>query len=71
MAMVLILLLSKYYFIACFSDLQILNLILFFVFFIHFFTGRRTGKCVQYYNYTFKTCEVQTWCPVEEHAAVR
>uniref|UniRef100_A0A673CW90 P2X purinoceptor n=1 Tax=Sphaeramia orbicularis TaxID=375764 RepID=A0A673CW90_9TELE len=33
--------------------------------------GRKTGRCVQYYNYTFKTCEVQTWCPVEEHAAVR
>ncbi|XP_023125687.1 P2X purinoceptor 2 [Amphiprion ocellaris] len=33
--------------------------------------GRRTGRCVQYYNYTFKTCEIQTWCPIEEHAVVR
>ncbi|XP_055017798.1 P2X purinoceptor 2 [Boleophthalmus pectinirostris] len=33
--------------------------------------GRRTGRCVWYYNYTFKTCEIQTWCPVEEYAAVR
>lgn len=34
-------------------------------------TGRRTGRCVQYYNYTFKTCEIQSWCPVEEYAVVR
>ncbi|XP_049435322.1 P2X purinoceptor 2 isoform X1 [Epinephelus fuscoguttatus] len=33
--------------------------------------GRRTGKCVQYYNYTFKTCEIESWCPIEEFAAVR
>uniref|UniRef100_A0A8C4H2X3 P2X purinoceptor n=1 Tax=Dicentrarchus labrax TaxID=13489 RepID=A0A8C4H2X3_DICLA len=33
--------------------------------------GRRTGKCVQYYNHTFKTCEIQTWCPIEEYAALR
>ncbi|KAG8012053.1 P2X purinoceptor 2 [Nibea albiflora] len=33
--------------------------------------GRRTGKCVQYYNHTFKTCEIQTWCPIEEYAVVR
>ncbi|XP_031165203.1 P2X purinoceptor 2 [Sander lucioperca] len=33
--------------------------------------GRRTGRCVQYYNHTFKTCEVQTWCPIEEYAVVR
>uniref|UniRef100_A0A672G6C4 P2X purinoceptor n=1 Tax=Salarias fasciatus TaxID=181472 RepID=A0A672G6C4_SALFA len=33
--------------------------------------GRRTGRCVQYYNHTFKTCEVQTWCPVEGYAVVR
>ncbi|XP_067465373.1 P2X purinoceptor 2 [Thunnus thynnus] len=33
--------------------------------------GRRTGRCVQYYNQTFKTCEIQTWCPIEEHAVVR
>ncbi|KAM9858757.1 P2X purinoceptor 2 [Aulostomus maculatus] len=33
--------------------------------------GRRTGRCVQYYNYTFKTCEIQTWCPIEEYAVVR
>ncbi|XP_041855846.1 P2X purinoceptor 2 [Melanotaenia boesemani] len=33
--------------------------------------GRRTGRCVQYYNHTFKTCEIQTWCPIEEYAAVR
>ncbi|KAK9522725.1 hypothetical protein VZT92_019171 [Zoarces viviparus] len=33
--------------------------------------GIRTGKCVQYLNHTFKTCEIQTWCPVEEYAAVR
>uniref|UniRef100_A0A8C7ZGL9 P2X purinoceptor n=1 Tax=Oryzias sinensis TaxID=183150 RepID=A0A8C7ZGL9_9TELE len=33
--------------------------------------GRRTGKCVQYYNHTFKTCEIQSWCPIEEYAVVR
>ncbi|TKS78773.1 P2X purinoceptor 2 [Collichthys lucidus] len=36
-----------------------------------FLAGRRTGKCVQYYNHTFKTCEIQTWCPIEEYAVVR
>ncbi|XP_035022313.1 P2X purinoceptor 2 [Hippoglossus stenolepis] len=33
--------------------------------------GRRTGRCVQYYNHTFQTCEVETWCPVEGYAVVR
>ncbi|XP_020505587.1 P2X purinoceptor 2 [Labrus bergylta] len=33
--------------------------------------GKRTGRCVQYYNHTFKTCEIQTWCPVEDYAVVR
>ncbi|XP_008333739.1 P2X purinoceptor 2 [Cynoglossus semilaevis] len=33
--------------------------------------GRRTGRCVQYYNHTFRTCEVQSWCPIEEFAVVR
>uniref|UniRef100_A0A8C6Q1J4 P2X purinoceptor n=1 Tax=Nothobranchius furzeri TaxID=105023 RepID=A0A8C6Q1J4_NOTFU len=33
--------------------------------------GKRTGRCVQYYNHTFKTCEIQTWCPIEEFAAER
>ncbi|XP_034056215.1 P2X purinoceptor 2 isoform X2 [Gymnodraco acuticeps] len=33
--------------------------------------GRRTGRCVQYYNHTFKTCEIQTWCPIERYAVVR
>ncbi|XP_047448265.1 P2X purinoceptor 2 [Mugil cephalus] len=33
--------------------------------------GKRTGRCVQYYNYTFKTCEIQSWCPIEEYAVVR
>ncbi|XP_060928216.1 P2X purinoceptor 2 [Limanda limanda] len=33
--------------------------------------GRRTGRCIQYYNHTFKTCEVETWCPVEDYAVVR
>ncbi|XP_071369764.1 P2X purinoceptor 2 [Centroberyx affinis] len=33
--------------------------------------GRRTGRCVPYYNQTFKTCEIQTWCPIEDYAAVR
>ncbi|XP_062310474.1 P2X purinoceptor 2 [Osmerus eperlanus] len=34
-------------------------------------SGPRTGRCVPYYNLTFKTCEIQTWCPVEGYAAVR
>ncbi|KAK1792263.1 hypothetical protein P4O66_012221, partial [Electrophorus voltai] len=34
-------------------------------------TGQRTGRCVSYYNYTFKTCEIRSWCPIEEFAAVR
>ncbi|CAB1321596.1 unnamed protein product [Coregonus sp. 'balchen'] len=25
--------------------------------------GQRTGRCVPYYNQTFKTCEIQTWEP--------
>ncbi|KAM8865218.1 P2X purinoceptor 2 [Synchiropus picturatus] len=33
--------------------------------------GKRTGKCVPYYNHSFKTCEVQSWCPIEEHAVQR
>ncbi|KAM3868283.1 P2X purinoceptor 2 [Diretmus argenteus] len=33
--------------------------------------GRRTGRCVPYYNQTFKTCEIQTWCPIEDYAAIR
>ncbi|KAL4636113.1 P2X purinoceptor 2 [Arapaima gigas] len=33
--------------------------------------GQRTGRCVPYYNYTFKTCEIRTWCPIEEFAAIR
>ncbi|KAK0155045.1 P2X purinoceptor 2 [Merluccius polli] len=33
--------------------------------------GRRTGRCVPYYDQNFKTCEIQAWCPVEEYAAVR
>ncbi|XP_012673309.2 P2X purinoceptor 2 [Clupea harengus] len=33
--------------------------------------GQRTGRCVPYYNYTFKTCEIQSWCPIEAFAAVR
>ncbi|XP_017560497.2 P2X purinoceptor 2 [Pygocentrus nattereri] len=33
--------------------------------------GQRTGRCVPYYNYTFKTCEIRSWCPIEEFAAVR
>uniref|UniRef100_A0A673Y695 P2X purinoceptor n=1 Tax=Salmo trutta TaxID=8032 RepID=A0A673Y695_SALTR len=32
--------------------------------------GQRTGRCVPYYNQTFKTCEIQTWCPIEEKSAV-
>ncbi|XP_059399466.1 P2X purinoceptor 2-like [Carassius carassius] len=32
--------------------------------------GQRTGRCIPYYNYTFKTCEIKTWCPIEEYAAV-
>nr|XP_057926346.1 P2X purinoceptor 2 isoform X1 [Doryrhamphus excisus] len=33
--------------------------------------GRRTGRCIRYYNRTFKTCEIQTWCPIEEYAVQR
>ncbi|CAB1319435.1 unnamed protein product [Coregonus sp. 'balchen'] len=33
--------------------------------------GQRTGRCVPYYNQTFKTCEIQTWCPIEDYAAIR
>ncbi|XP_062874022.1 P2X purinoceptor 2 [Trichomycterus rosablanca] len=33
--------------------------------------GVRTGQCVPYYNYTFKTCEIRSWCPIEDYAAVR
>uniref|UniRef100_A0A8C4XG98 P2X purinoceptor n=1 Tax=Erpetoichthys calabaricus TaxID=27687 RepID=A0A8C4XG98_ERPCA len=33
--------------------------------------GQRTGRCVQYYNFTFKTCEIKSWCPIEEFAAIR
>ncbi|KAF7661992.1 hypothetical protein LDENG_00248840 [Lucifuga dentata] len=33
--------------------------------------GRKTGRCIPYYNHTFKTCEIQTWCPIAEYAAVR
>ncbi|XP_026096206.1 P2X purinoceptor 2 [Carassius auratus] len=33
--------------------------------------GQRTGRCVPYYNDTFKTCEIKSWCPIEEHAVVR
>ncbi|XP_063050395.1 P2X purinoceptor 2 [Engraulis encrasicolus] len=32
--------------------------------------GQRTGRCVPYYNHTFKTCEIQSWCPIEAFAAV-
>nr|XP_014016564.1 unnamed protein product [Salmo salar] len=32
--------------------------------------GQRTGRCVPYYNQTFKTCEIQTWCPIEDYAAI-
>ncbi|XP_077942837.1 P2X purinoceptor 2 [Gasterosteus aculeatus] len=32
--------------------------------------GRRTGRCVPYYNHTFKTCEIQSWCPIEQYAVV-
>ncbi|KAJ8005939.1 hypothetical protein DPEC_G00123090 [Dallia pectoralis] len=32
--------------------------------------GRRTGLCVPYYNQTFKTCEIQTWCPIEDFAGI-
>ncbi|TSU24181.1 P2X purinoceptor 2 [Bagarius yarrelli] len=31
--------------------------------------SERTGHCVPYYNYTFKTCEIKSWCPIEEAAA--
>ncbi|KAM6965007.1 P2X purinoceptor 2 [Aplochiton taeniatus] len=33
--------------------------------------GARTGRCVPYYDQTFKTCEIQTWCPIEKYAVVR
>ncbi|XP_055054424.1 P2X purinoceptor 2 [Misgurnus anguillicaudatus] len=33
--------------------------------------GQRTGRCVPYYNYTFKTCEIKTWCPIAEYAVIR
>ncbi|XP_030226699.1 P2X purinoceptor 2 [Gadus morhua] len=33
--------------------------------------GPRTGRCVPYYDQSFRTCEIQAWCPVEEYAAVR
>ncbi|KAM8886824.1 P2X purinoceptor 2 isoform 2-T2 [Spinachia spinachia] len=33
--------------------------------------GRRTGRCVPYYNHTFKTCEIQSWCPIEQFAVVK
>ncbi|MGH0183003.1 UNVERIFIED_CONTAM: hypothetical protein FKN15_011100 [Acipenser sinensis] len=33
--------------------------------------GKRTGLCVPYYNQTFKTCQIKSWCPIEEFAAVR
>ncbi|XP_049619423.1 P2X purinoceptor 2 [Syngnathus scovelli] len=33
--------------------------------------GRRTGRCIRYYNYTFKTCEIKSWCPIEEYAVHR
>ncbi|XP_076845909.1 P2X purinoceptor 2 [Brachyhypopomus gauderio] len=33
--------------------------------------GQRTGRCVPYYNHTFNTCEIRSWCPIEEFAAVR
>ncbi|KAI7813188.1 P2X purinoceptor 2 [Triplophysa rosa] len=33
--------------------------------------GQKTGLCVPYYNYTFKTCEIKTWCPIEEFAVIR
>ncbi|CDQ68382.1 unnamed protein product [Oncorhynchus mykiss] len=32
--------------------------------------GQRTGRCVPYYNQAFKTCEIQTWCPIEDYAAI-
>uniref|UniRef100_A0A673Y639 P2X purinoceptor n=1 Tax=Salmo trutta TaxID=8032 RepID=A0A673Y639_SALTR len=32
--------------------------------------GQRTGRCVPYYNQTFKTCEIQTWCPIEGYPAL-
>ncbi|CAL8335261.1 unnamed protein product [Gadus morhua 'NCC'] len=31
--------------------------------------GPRTGRCVPYYDQSFRTCEIQAWCPVEEYAA--
>ncbi|XP_066544859.1 P2X purinoceptor 2 [Amia ocellicauda] len=33
--------------------------------------GQRTGRCVPYYNHTFKTCEIKSWCPIEEFAVVK
>lgn len=33
--------------------------------------GQKTGRCVPYYNYTFKTCEIKTWCPIEEFAVIK
>uniref|UniRef100_A0A3B3QW38 P2X purinoceptor n=2 Tax=Paramormyrops kingsleyae TaxID=1676925 RepID=A0A3B3QW38_9TELE len=33
--------------------------------------GPGTGRCIPYYNHTFKTCEIKSWCPIEEFAAVR
>ncbi|KTF93832.1 hypothetical protein cypCar_00014402 [Cyprinus carpio] len=33
--------------------------------------GQRTGRCIPYYNDTFKTCEIKSWCPIEEYAVVR
>ncbi|KAA0716869.1 P2X purinoceptor 2 [Triplophysa tibetana] len=33
--------------------------------------GQKTGRCIPYYNYTFKTCEIKTWCPVEKFAAIK
>ncbi|XP_062943003.1 P2X purinoceptor 2 isoform X1 [Cynocephalus volans] len=32
--------------------------------------GPRTGRCVPYYDGSFKTCEISGWCPVEDGAAV-
>ncbi|XP_008416951.1 P2X purinoceptor 2 isoform X1 [Poecilia reticulata] len=33
--------------------------------------GIRTGRCIQYHNHPFKTCEIKAWCPIEEYAVVR
>ncbi|KAF3850868.1 hypothetical protein F7725_012640 [Dissostichus mawsoni] len=35
------------------------------------FDGHEGPADVQYYNHTFKTCEIQTWCPIERYAVVR